>query len=903
LHIPPGSRIGAYEISGPIGSGGMGEVYRARDHRLQRDVAIKVLPAAVSGDADRAARFAREARTLASINHPNIAIVHGFEEVAGSHALVMELVDGPTLADRIAGGPLPADEAIAIAAQIADALDAAHEQGIIHRDLKPANIKVRPDGTVKVLDFGLAKAFGAGSDAADSGRAESPTVTAHGATRDGVILGTAAYMSPEQARGRAVDKRADIWAFGCVLFEMLAGRPAFAGETMTDVLVAVVQSDPDWSVLPRDLPRSLRALLGRCLQKNPRERLRDIGDARIELRAAQLPTSDPAGPAPTPSPTTARPQRARIGAAGFVLGAVVTAAGFYLAVLRDAGQPAPSRTARMTVTLPPDTTVALGRGSSVALSPDGRTLVYTGRARNGATLLYTRALDRFESSPLPGTDDAMNPFFSADGRWLGFFAQGKLKKVSLGGGAPVTIADVRTPRGEAWTSDDTILLTPANNQGISRMSPAGGALSPLTTLVPGEMSHRWPRVLSDGSAVLFTIWNDTGWEPAKIAAQRTGSSDHTVIVESGGGFPRPLRDPETGRSYLVYARSEGLLAAPLDAAALKLTGQPVPVVDGVFTNLSGGAHFDLSQTGTLAYVPGTLGEADRDLVWVTRDGKATLARRLSDMGRLYALAPDGNRVVRINTVGQRDVWIEDLARGTSLRLTDAAGNFTAVWSADGVWTAFARGVPSVEIYRRRSDQSGGDERLTSSGRNPIPSGFSPDGGLLAYTENDPASGADIWTVTLPPPGTKADPSALQARPFRKTNFSESRGVFSADGRWLAYQSNESGRFEIYLRSFPDGERAVQVSTEGGIEPTWSRSGELFYRGINGMLMAVTIGLTPELRVDKPRALFNARDYENGFQAAPDGKRLLMMPLVDNEHAITQINIVVDFLAELRQRVK
>ncbi|HET7217779.1 MAG TPA: serine/threonine-protein kinase, partial [Vicinamibacterales bacterium] len=297
MPIVQGSRIGVYEIAGPIGSGGMGEVYRARDHRLQRDVAIKVLPAALSGDADRAARFEREARTLASINHPNIAIVHGLEDLAGSHALVMELVDGPTLAERIAHGPLPVGEAIAIAAQIADALEAAHEQGIIHRDLKPANVKVRPDGTVKVLDFGLAKAFGAGSDLAESGRADSPTVTAHGATRDGLILGTAAYMSPEQARGRGVDKRADIWAFGCVLYEMLAGRPAFAGETMTDVLAAVVQRDPDWSQLPRDLPRSLVALLGRCLQKNPRERLRDIGDARLDLRAAPTPASDPAIPA------------------------------------------------------------------------------------------------------------------------------------------------------------------------------------------------------------------------------------------------------------------------------------------------------------------------------------------------------------------------------------------------------------------------------------------------------------------------------------------------------------------------------------------------------------------------------------------------------------------------------
>jgi eukaryotic-like serine/threonine-protein kinase len=901
--IVQGSRIGAYEIAGHIGSGGMGEVYRARDHRLQRDVAIKVLPTRLSGDADRAARFEREARTLASINHPNIAIVHGFEDLAGSPALVMELVEGPTLADRIARGALATDEAIAIAAQIADALEAAHEQGIIHRDLKPSNVKVRPDGTVKVLDFGLAKALAVANDPAESDVADSPTVTAHGATRDGIVLGTAAYMSPEQARGRGVDKRADIWAFGCVLYEMLAGRAAFAGETMTDVLAAVIQRDPDWTQLPRDLPRSVVALLGRCLQKNPRERLRDIGDARIDLRAAQAPGSDPEIPVPQLKAPFVRQHRLWLAAAGFALGAAVTGAMLYVLGLRDAAPPAPARTARMTVTLPPETTLALGRGSSVALSPDGRTLVYAVRTRDGEIRLYTRALDRFDSTVLPGTEDAADPFFSPDGRWVGFFAQGKLKKVSLGGGAPVTIAEVLAPRGEAWTPDDTILVTPANNKGISRVSPGGGPLTPLTTLKAGEMSHRWPHVLGDGSAVVFTIWNDTGWEPAKIAAQRIGSSDHTVIVESGGGFPRALRDPETGRSYLVYARSEGLLAAPFDAAALKITGQPVPVIDGVFTNLSGGAHFDLSETGTLAYISGTLGEVDRDLTWVTHDGKATLARRLAAMGRPFALSPDGNRVVRHNTVGQRSVWIEDLARGTSLRLTNGEGNFSPVWSADGTWIAFPRGVPTGDIYRRRADQSGEDERLTATGRGAIPTDFSPDSRLLAYTENDPSSGADIWTVTLPPPGTKADPSTLQPRPFRKTGFSESRGVFSRDGRWLAYQSNESGRFEVYLRSFPDGERAVQVSTDGGLEPTWSQSGELFYRGINGMVMAVTIALTPALRVDKPRALFDGRGYENIFQVSPDGRRLLMMPRLDNELSVTQVNVVLDFLSELRQRVK
>ena len=674
MSLSAGARLGTYEITGSLGAGGMGEVYRARDVRLHRDVAIKVLPDAVAQDADRRARFEREARTLASLNHPHIATVHGLEEDGGVVALVMELVEGPTLAEIIAAGRVPIAEARGIAIQIADALEAAHEQGIIHRDLKPANIKVRPDGTVKVLDFGLAKALDPNSGSG-IGLANSPTALPSGRTEAGIILGTAAYMSPEQARGRAVDKRADIWAFGCVLYEMLTGQQAFAGESTTDVLAGVIQREPDWSQLPKDLPSPITALLRRTLQKNARERLRDIGDARLELSsstpAVEARDDVPAIPSVHATPAASARSRAWAALSGaFAAGALIAGTAVSWWPVPPAAPDAPAAPIRSLVMMPPDASIALTRGSAVVLSPDGRQLAVVGRI--GKTIrLYLRSLDTFEMVPLAGTDDASNPFFSPDGRWLGFFADSKLKKVSVDGGAPVALADARTPRGEAWLADDSILITANNNVGLSRVPVVGGAPQPFSTLATGEMSHRWPRALEGGSAVLFTVWNDTGWDPARVAVQRSGEREHRVLVE-GGGYARSMRDPATGRTYLLYARAEGVVAAPFDVDRLAVTGAPVPIVDNVITNLSGGAHFDIGG-GTLAYIPGSLGEGNRDLVWVMLDGTATPARRVPQMSQDFSLSPDGTRILRNNTVGNRDVWIEDLSRGTSTRVTITSG--------------------------------------------------------------------------------------------------------------------------------------------------------------------------------------------------------------------------------------
>ncbi len=903
-----GDRLGPYQVLDLIGEGGMGRVYRARDTKLNRDVALKVLPDSVVGDADRMARFTREAQTLASLNHPNIAHVHGLEDSNDGQALVMELVEGEDLAQRLVRGAIPDDEALAIARQIADALEAAHELGIVHRDLKPANIKVRPDGTVKVLDFGLAKALS--TETSHSALADSPTMAAPQRTRAGIILGTAGYMSPEQARGRVVDKRTDIWAFGCVLYEMLAGVATFAGDTTTDILAAVIQRDPDWSKLPPTLSPRIASLLRRCLQRQPKDRLRDIADARFEIEEAMRPSDLPHPNIRTslhhhistsPHSHVARRPSFLISALSVVAGAALAAGAFLLFGRSDTSPSTPAAIVRAIVSMPPDTTLALERGSAVTLSPDGRRLVYSGRTKDKSQL-YIRSLDAFESLPIAGTDGAMNPFFSPDGQWLGFFADGKLKKVSLDGGAPVALTDARTPRGEAWGPDNQLLVTPTNTVGVMQMSALGGSPTPATTLQEGELGHRWPRFLPDGKGIIFTIWNDTGWEPSRIAIKTPDSAGHRVIVPAGGGYARVVTDGAS--AFLVYAREEGLMAARFDTARMEVVGPSVPVIDSLITNLSGGAHYDVSSNGTLAYVPGTNGELEKDFEWVSVDGRTrTPALRVHNMGRFFGLSPDGTRIVRANASGSgRDIWIDDLIRGTNTRITTEQNNFSGNWSADGKWVAFSRGAPVRNIYRRTTDGTDVEERLTTSPLNQEPESFSPDGTFLSYEEADPMTGSDIWILTLPAPGVAR--GAAGARPFVKTRFREGDSHFSPDGKWIVYSSNESGRLEVYVRPFPEGVRKWNVSTEGGFMPRWSPSGrEIYFRSTTGHMMAATIDTSSDFRADTPRLLFDARNYDNDYAVSPDGKRLLMMPLPPPEGAPTQVHLVLNWLDELRQRIK
>ncbi len=912
-----GARVGAYDVVSPLGAGGMGEVFRARDARLKRDVALKVLPIAAVADADRRARFEREAQVLAALDHPNIAKVFGVEDADGSPVIVMELVEGPTLAERLAGRPMPFDEALAVALDLCHGLAAAHDAGVVHRDLKPANIKVRPDGVVKILDFGLALA--PASDGPDT--ANSPTVL-NMRTMPGAILGTAAYMSPEQARGRPVDARADVWAFGCVLYEMLTGRPAFSGETTTDILAAVVHTEPDWSALPATLPPRVEELLQRCLQKAVKDRQRDLGDAGFQLQRARSASSDgrPASPPakgrapsaanPSAPPTSERGERAWLRpAVAFAVGAAAVALWLGLGGATPAPAPASATPVRTSVVLPEGLTLSLGRGSSVAISPSGTRVVFAGR--DGATTaLYRRDLERFESQLLAGTDGASEPFFSPDGRWVGFVADRLLKKVSMDGGAPVNIAPAPILRGNAWGDNDTVLFTPTNGAPVMRVSANGGEPAGVTVLAKGEASHRWPRVLPGATGVLFSVWNDTGWEPASIHAQRLDGTGRTAVVARNGGYPRYLRDGDAAHGFLVYARENGLMAIRFDEATLTTTGTATPVFDGLITNLSGGAHFDLSPGGTLAYVPGASDEANRDLQWVALDGSPSPpieVRNFSSRG--WDLSPDGRRVVFSNTTGgpTRNLWVVDLEGATTSQLTQGTDSFAPVWSGDGASIFYLKGNSDPALVRRALRPGATDEIVSAEGGRGV-NNVSRDGRWMLRVRNNPDTGADIVAEPLTPlaaGGTSSAPTAGAPRPIVATPASETDPNFSPDGRWLVYQSNASGRLEIHARAFHDGDREYTLSTAGGTVPRWAPSGrEVFFRAPDNAMMAVSVTASETtLTVDAPRRLFDAARYDGAYAVGPDGRQLLMMPALTTETAATEIRFVFNFLDELRARVK
>jgi serine/threonine-protein kinase len=887
MALAAGTRFGAYQIVSALGSGGMGDVYRARDTRLNRDVAIKVLSDGFANDPDRLVRFEREAQLLAALNHPHIATIYGLEETDGIRALAMELVEGPTLAERLAAGPIGVSETLELARSLAEGLEYAHERGIIHRDLKPANIKVTPEGSVKILDFGLAKAL----DTSTSGTnlANSPTVSVSG-TRAGVLLGTAGYMSPEQARGQAVDRRADIWAFGCVLYEMLSGRQPFGGTTLTDVLAAIVTREPDWNQLPQDLSTRATSLLRRCLRKDTRERLRDIGDARIEIEDLQQAPSVPAASGVGRSGSKWLLPTLSGVAVGVLAGAAV------MSSWRNV-PPAPRPSARLHAELPAKTTLSLGRGSAVALSPDGTTLVFV--AIGGSQpQLFARTLDAFENRPLPGTEGASNPFFSPDGKWVGFFAGGRLKKIALTGGQPVTVCDAPNPRGETWSIDDFIYFTPTSNSAVWRVPAMGGTPVEVTKRQKGELSHRWPQALPDGKTIVFTVWNDTGFEGAQVVAQSIATEERRPLI-TGGSYARYLPGGDRANAgYLVYARASGLVAAPFDLERLQVTAAPAPILDGIVTNLSGGAHFSFSSSGTLTYVAGGLAEAARIISVVERDGAARTLTTIRGMSLYYQVSPDGKRLVRSNPAGpNRDIWIHDLERGTTTRLTYGDNSSRPVWSPNGQRVAFSAGLPDANIFWKAADGTGKEERLTKSQYTQFPGAFSPDGKLLVFVENNPTTGSDIWILPLEGDRTP--------RLFLQTPFVENEVALSPDGHWIAFQSNESGRYEIYAQPFPSGGRKYQISTDGGGSPQWSKSGrEVFYRNQNRM-MAVAVRPGPsagaELEVEKPRLLFEGA-YESVFSLTPD-ERFVMIRNVTEEFTPTEVNVVLGWIDELRRGVR
>jgi eukaryotic-like serine/threonine-protein kinase len=898
MAILPGTRLGPYEILSAIGAGGMGEVYRARDTKLARDVAIKVLSANFVNDPERLSRFQREARMLAALNHPNIATIYGLEQSDGVTCLVMELVPGETLQQRVKrDGAIPIEEALKIAAQIAEALEAAHEKSIIHRDLKPANVKVTPEGKVKVLDFGLAKAFE--SDHGSEDMSNSPTLT-HAATMQGMILGTAAYMSPEQARGKSVDKRTDLWAFGCVLYELLTGKQAFAGEDATEILAAVVKSEPDWSRLPAATPPTIRSLLKRCLQKDKALRLRDAGDARIEILEA---LSAPA----TASPELLSPPKGKgaLGGRELLLGlaallAVAAAASLATWFLKPSISLPPQPVSRVTIALPKGQELAgLDAAPAIALSRDGLHLAYVAR-QGGPQQIYLRALDSLEAKPIPGTEGAVDPFFSPDGQWLGFFADGKVKKVSVSGGTAVLVGEGASPNGASWGNRGTIAFSPTNVAPILQMPDSGGAATLLSQFSRLENSHRWPEFLPDGKTVLFAAGFTAGnWTNVEISAQPPAQAERRNLVP--GTAPR-----YASSGHLIFAQDGSLMAVAFDPRQLAVTGTAVPVVEGVQqSGVSGAAQYSISGTGLLAYISGGFQSAQNKLVWVNRNGTE---QPLSTPAHNYVyprLSPDGRRVALAIAEDQgAQVWLYDLQdRLTRLTFEGAANNVPA-WTPDGKRIAFLSNKQSQtegqNVFWQLADGSGGLERLTKSDFLDAPMSFSPDGQLLAYIESNPATGYDIWVVHI---------SDRKAQPFIQTPFNESAPGFSPpDGRWLAYVSNESGRNEIYVQAYPGPGGKYQISTDGGTEPLWNRNGrELFYRDRNKM-MGVDITTQPGFSSGKPHVLFEGLYLSTpatfpNYDVSLDGQRFLMLKsVVSSEAPLTQINLVLNWFEELKQKV-
>ena len=990
MALKPGTWLGHYEVLAHIGSGGMGEVYRARDNKLQREVALKLLPKAFAQDPERVARFRREAQVLAQLNHPNIAAIYSVEQTSveqtgDTHFLVMELVPGETLRDRIhqsrdperhidvvqgAVVPLPAphsplpvpphghpersegpalrssplptphspfpaiplDEALDIAKQIAAGLEAAHEKPIVHRDLKPANVKVTPEGVVKILDFGLARAFSA--DTGSSDPANSPTLT--GMTQPGVILGTAAYMSPEQARGKKVDKRTDIWALGCVLYEMLTGQKAFghpsrareqavnpsrdperhidvvqgAGvpdDTIQDILARVLAGEPDWTALPAATPPNVRFVLRRCLEKDPKRRLSSAADLQIQIEesfSAPATETTPAVKSAPPSPLWRR-------AMPSVLTGVVVAAIAVGITIWNRPAPPSQPVSRFAIQLPPGDRVRVEFSPSVAISPQGSHIVYTGTAEDGQ--LYLRSLDSQEVKAIPGTEGGINPFFSPDGEWLGFFASGKLMKVAVSGGPPLTLCDAPLVSGATWGPDDTIVFS-TNNAGsgpsLFRVPAAGGMPTVLTQPDSSKSeAHGWPEFLPGGNTLLFTSAANNDFDNARIEALHLDSGERRVLIE-GGTYPRYA---PTG--HLVYQRAGTVMAVPFDANRLELTATPAPILEGAMTSLtsstfpngSGVAQFGFSRTGSLVYLAGARA-TESTLVWVDRGGNV---EPLGAPPRPYlrpTLSPDG-RQIAVNIQGQTsDIWIYDIARGALTRLTFEGNNNGPVWMPDGERIGFSstRGGPR-QLFWRRADGAGSEEQLTNDELAPGLQSISPDGRLAFGTVN--ATGqADLGFVDLQ--------GERNVEVFLKTPFDEGQAMISPDGSWIAYLSPESGRREVYVRPFPGPGGKWQISTEGGVAPRWARNGrELFYASApNGQLMAVDVNQSRDsdgaassaFQAGTPRVVLaggfrlvsgnEARNYD----VSPDGQRFLMVQGGDAN--LSQLNVVLNWFEELKQRV-
>jgi eukaryotic-like serine/threonine-protein kinase len=903
------TRLGPYEILAPIGAGGMGEVYRARDSKLGRDVALKVLPEAFARDADRMARFQREAKVLASLNHPNIASIHGLEDSGKTHALVMEMVEGPTLADRIRLGPIPMDETLRIAKQMCEALEYAHERGIVHRDLKPANVKVTSDDAVKVLDFGLAKAIE--GDAASTDIANSPTMSRM-ATLAGVLLGTAAYMSPEQAKGKPVDRRADIWAFGCVLYEMLTGKMAFRGETVTDTLAAVIKEDPDWTQLPAATPVRVRVLLQRCLQKDPKQRLRDIGDARISLEEVLSGAQDPASAAPSGEPAKRWLPWVLGGAAGVWVLALAVLAFLYLRPKPPAGQ-----SMRFEIPLPDK----VRAGGGLALSPDGHKLAFIGTAADGLPRIWVRSLETLDAHPLDGTEGANGLiFWSPDSRYIAFPTTGKIKRIDSLGGPSVTVCDTPSALGGAWNHDDEIIF--GSYVGVMRVAASGGTPSRLTTGTGDAL----PFFLPDQRHFVYLHQplggSDPGIYVGSMGAKPEDQSSEKLLNDVSAAVYAPSSDPAVG--YLVFVRGATgpgafgtLMAQPFDAARRKLSGDPVPFAEKV-PNVS----FTASSTGVLVFLKGLMGVTaggargiiQGQLTWFDREGK-TLGI-IGDPGfyRSLAISPDGKRVAfdraDPQNSGTRSLWLYEFARGVTTRFTfgsDWAGY--PVWSHDGSRIAFASNrAGEFDLYQKASNLAGEDELLFKSGDNKVLGSWSPGGRFLLFFNPIPPNRE--WLLPLAGRAEDRKPILLE-----RSDFNQAGGRFSPDGRWIAYASAESGNFEIYVRPFDNSSIGGtpsaaatstsgkwMVSKDGGNTPLWRSDGkELFYLGADGSAMAVEVNTSGVFQAGIPKALFKIPAGVIFWDVSGDGNKFLMAaPSGVNPLAQEPFTVMLDWQAGMKK---
>ena len=905
MSLAPGVQLGPYQIITAIGAGGMGEVYRAHDTRLNRDVAIKILPETFAGDADRLARFHREAQLLASLNHPNIAHIYGFE----NGALVLELVDGPTLAERIALGAIPVDEALAIARQVTDGLEAAHDQGIVHRDLKPANIKLKPDGTIKVLDFGLAKAFA--SEPLPSTVSMSPTVTSPAQpTQAGMIIGTAAYMSPEQARGKPVDKRTDIWAFGCVLYEMLTAQRAFGGDEITDVLAFIITKEPDRAALPRTTPPALQRLLNRCLEKDRKRRLADISDARLEIDEALTQSQRPVS-ADAVSVAALRRGHTWVAIAGAVAVGAAAAAVIGWILMPVAAPTTPQRFAiNMTASAPFD----IDR-LSLAISPDGKHVVYPVN-QGGKRSLYLRSVDQLEGQPIRGTDDGSAPFFSPDGESIAFFAatgsaSATLKRVPARGGAAIPIAPAFQPNGGVWAADDTIIFgsnASGRPAGLWKVPASSGEPTALTSLKAEERRHGWPDLLPDGSAIIYSVRRDTGsYHDGYIVARSLETGEERTIIPSG----YHARYVTSG--HIVYLSRATLMAVPFDVGTLQTRGPAVPVIEDLRIGQPAFGHAALavSPTGYLVYASGNSDAAPRNVVWVDRHGRE---EALGTPERSYVyprISPDGALVALDVRGTDNDIWLWTLARKTFSKVTSGAGTDRfPVWMSDSRRIVFERrGADFGNFYVQSADGTGVPQEISQSTNVQFPQALTPDGSSLLLINRTRISDTSDDIALLSLGGEK------RLRTLVSTTATELNAELSPNGQWLAYESNETGREEIYVRPFPNVDDAkFPISAGGGTRPLWSRSGtELFYLSGHSpspvTVMTVAVQAVKTFSAGAPAKVFEGPFLASqnivgrSYDVSPDGQRFLMikeLPRAIDDVVPSSLTVVLNWFDELKR---